>query len=313
MFSVVIPLYNKQEFIKRAIDSVLSQSFTNYEIILVDDGSTDRSLDVVNSYKNSRINVIQQKNAGVSAARNKGIVAARYEWVAFLDADDEWTHDHLQVISDVILKYPAIVALGTAYNKIDTQGNVRRLRHPYSISEKTSFQLEDYFLFCVQYDHPLHSSSAVVRRDVLMSIGGFPVNIRAGEDLITWAKLAAIGTIGFSTKVTANFYIPDQRSDNRKQNIRRPAFPDLVAIELSKLFAVHKVKSIKFYIGFWHEIRSVSFMELDERVNCLNELVKSICNGKLKRKHWAILILLFFPKKIRGKFLENWRNGKAKS
>ena len=90
MISVVIPLYNKEKQIKRTLQSVLTQTFQDFEIVIVNDGSTDNSTIEVEKIKDSRIRLIHQENAGVSAARNKGIEEAKYELIAFLDADDEW-------------------------------------------------------------------------------------------------------------------------------------------------------------------------------------------------------------------------------
>ena len=90
MISVVIPLYNKEKQIKRTIQSVLTQTFQDFEIVIVNDGSTDNSTIEVEKIKDSRIRLIHQENAGVSAARNKGIEEAKYELIALLDADDEW-------------------------------------------------------------------------------------------------------------------------------------------------------------------------------------------------------------------------------
>src|SRR5574344_1434815 len=101
MISVVIPLYNKERYIERAIRSVLNQSFQDFEIIVVNDGSTDQSVTIVKDINDSRIRIINQKNGGVSSARNKGISEAKYAIVAFLDADDVWKENHLEVIVEL--------------------------------------------------------------------------------------------------------------------------------------------------------------------------------------------------------------------
>ena len=88
--SVVVPVYNKGRYLRRAVDSVLAQSFTDFELILVDDGSTDDSLAVAREYTDPRVRVIRQANSGAGAARNRGIDEARATMVAFLDGDDEW-------------------------------------------------------------------------------------------------------------------------------------------------------------------------------------------------------------------------------
>ena len=90
MFSIVIPLYNKAEYVPKTLASVLNQTYSDFELIIVDDGSTDDSLEVINSFVDNRIKIVKQKNGGVSAARNRGIIEAKYELIALLDADDWW-------------------------------------------------------------------------------------------------------------------------------------------------------------------------------------------------------------------------------
>ena len=96
--SVVIPLYNKAPYIDRALRSVLAQTFQDFEVIIVDDGSTDGGAKIVKSTTDKRIKLIQQKNSGVSAARNRGIQESKSKLIAFLDADDEWKSRFLEVI-----------------------------------------------------------------------------------------------------------------------------------------------------------------------------------------------------------------------
>jgi len=118
-FSVVIPLYNKDKHITRAINSVLNQSYRKFEIIVVDDGSTDSGVIEVKKINDSRIRLVQQINLGVSSARNKGISLAKYNFVGFLDADDAWKPDFLETIYFLIKKYPEAGAYATAYEIIN--------------------------------------------------------------------------------------------------------------------------------------------------------------------------------------------------
>src|SRR5690606_38944730 len=98
MISVVIPLYNKEVYIKQTIENVLKQSYQEFEILVVDDGSKDNGPAIVKSFTDSRIKLIQKINGGVSSARNVGIQNAKYEYIAFLDADDIWLPNHLEEI-----------------------------------------------------------------------------------------------------------------------------------------------------------------------------------------------------------------------
>src|SRR5690606_18820867 len=115
MFSIVIPLYNKEQSVTNTLQSVLNQTFTEFEVVIVNDGSTDNSVEKVEAFNDPRIRLIHQANAGVSAARNKGIKEANYEWIAFLDADDLWMEDHLQVLNQMIQEYPEYKVFCTSY------------------------------------------------------------------------------------------------------------------------------------------------------------------------------------------------------
>ena len=109
LFSVVIPLYNKRDYIKETIESVLLQTYTDFEIIVVNDSSTDDSLAIVQSFNDSRIRIYTKPNGGVSDTRNYGLKKALGEYICFLDADDLWTSEYLYNLHCIILKYPFAV------------------------------------------------------------------------------------------------------------------------------------------------------------------------------------------------------------
>lgn len=114
--SVIIPLYNKETIVRKSIESVLSQSFKDFELIIVNDGSTDRSMEIVHSIEDKRIRLMEQDNTGPSAARNKGIYSAKADWIVFLDADDEFEPGALEHFHRLTLKYPqADMFLGEVY------------------------------------------------------------------------------------------------------------------------------------------------------------------------------------------------------
>src|SRR5690625_5271022 len=122
--SVVIPLYNKEKHISRAVNSVLNQTYKNFELIIIDDGSTDGSLAVVEKFDDSRIKVFTFKNNGVSVARNLGIEKAKYSYIAFLDADDEWEENFLLNVKKLIQTYPECGMYATLY-KFKNNNKVR--------------------------------------------------------------------------------------------------------------------------------------------------------------------------------------------
>lgn len=159
-FTVVIPLYNKERHISRAIASVLNQTHRDLELIVVDDGSTDRGVSKVEMIKDPRIRIIKQENSGVSAARNRGITEASSEFIAFLDADDAWKPNFLEVIQSLIEDYPEAGAYGTGY-EFSYQSSKRVLPNSILSFEKDWHGLvDDYFRAAMS--SPLLSASSVV-------------------------------------------------------------------------------------------------------------------------------------------------------
>jgi len=198
--SVVIPLYNKAPHIQRAIDSVFAQTYNNYEIIVVDDGSTDESADVIKNILDSRIHLITQENAGVSAARNRGIHEAKYGIVAFLDADDEWLPEFLELVVHEFEKDPAVSVAFTNYR---LSNSLQAVLIPHQVG-----RLVDYFEFClVNNGRGMFSSCVLVKRDILLKIGGFPLEMHHGEDIYTWTQLAWLVPIAFVPQVLAIYHI----------------------------------------------------------------------------------------------------------
>ena len=114
--SVVIPLYNKENSIRKTIYSVLQQTYDNFEILVINDGSTDGSLDIIKAIKSDKIRIITQNNSGVSAARNRGITEAQFDWIAFLDGDDLWFENHLTEVTKMITAFPAKRFFTTSFN-----------------------------------------------------------------------------------------------------------------------------------------------------------------------------------------------------
>ena len=121
MISVIIPLYNKVNTVERAVRSVLDQTVSEFELIVVNNGSTDGSEDVVKRIDDPRIILISQPNQGVSMARNKGVAIAKGDYVAFLDADDEWRPTFLETVLRMREKYPDCAVFATAYQRCNAR------------------------------------------------------------------------------------------------------------------------------------------------------------------------------------------------
>lgn len=178
LFSIIIPLYNKAYFIQRAIDSILNQSYREYEIIVVNDGSTDGSDQIVQGY-NQSIKLITQKNQGVSKARNTGIKQASHSYIAFLDGDDFWHPNYLENIYHGIQKYPDTGIIGCSYaQKIDDLGMV---------DPNSFFLIENYFKRAL-INTLFFTSATVIKKSFFDHNPGFDVNLARGEDLDVWFR-----------------------------------------------------------------------------------------------------------------------------
>lgn len=196
--SVVIPLYNKQESIYNTVDSILTQTFTDFELVIVNDGSTDNSLEIVKSIEDSRIVIVDKPNGGVSSARNAGIEKATSEWVSFIDADDYWDPHYLEMVKTAIEKYPAASVVVTNYKK--------GKENPY-----VKYQLEgymtDYFLLAMKYNDIIWSSVITCKKECFENVGLFSNQFSYGEDLNMWSKLADNYLVTYVPTVLAEYRI----------------------------------------------------------------------------------------------------------
>jgi glycosyltransferase involved in cell wall biosynthesis len=303
--SVIMPLYNKEHEIGRAIQSILLQTFTNFEVIVVNDGSTDRGSEIVRSLSDPRIRIIDQTNAGVSTARNKGIAEAQADLIAFLDADDEWEPDFLETIIRLRDQFPSCDIFATNYsfrraNSCGRRAIIRGLPHDFKEGILT-----DYFKLASQSDPPLCSSAVAVRKKDIEAIGGFPMGVFAGEDLLTWARLAVKYDIAYHIEPKAYFY----ESGTAIRPRRNPQVPDIVGEELKKLLssseALHK-EGLKEYISFWYKMRASIFLRLDYHKYAREEIRKAIGLSGLNPKLIIFLVLAFLPNKMSRTVFRLW-------
>ena len=294
MISVVIPLYNKERQIAQTLQSVLNQSFQDFEIVVVNDGSTDSSAEAVRSVYDPRIRLIEQSNSGVSAARNRGIAETKYDLVAFLDADDLWKPTYLQTQYELVQKYPQCDVFACNYEFQDAQGNVNP-----TIIRKLPFDGEDgilsnYFEVASCSHPPLWTSAVMVKKHAIQQIGGFPVGIRSGEDLLTWARLAVQFQISWNRQSLASF-IYDRQLFNTDQQQREPESEDIVGRELKQLLLEYpKTYALKAYIALWHKMRARIFLEKKKRISALRECLISLSY----QINWKVLLfctLAFLP------------------
>ncbi len=309
LVSVVIPLYNKEKYISETIRSVLDQTYDNFQIIIVDDGSTDKSVDEVEKFDDERIRIISQENAGVSAARNRGIKEARSDFIAFLDADDEWLPNHLEEIIELKDKFPTCDVFATNYKIVDSKSNERL---PVNLTmlgiDGEKGVIKNYFLSGIKTAPPLCSSAIAVTKEAIENVGGFPVGVTLGEDLLTWAKLACQYKIAYSKKVTGiyNFRAAIELLSPR----RAPDLSDIVGSELAALADTYENQYLRKYVALWHKMRLMTYIKLNDRTNALKELMKMIEHVKWEFNNLLLLGVILMPRIIRDKILLTRANSK---
>lgn len=287
MISVVIPLYNKEKYIERCIHSVLNQTFQNFEIVIVNDGSTDNSVFKVENIHDQRIQIIHQPNSGVSAARNEGIKNSRFDYIAFIDADDEWTNDHLEVISHLIETYPSCAVFGTSY--LFKKEN-EEVRSPH-ITQKFPFKgddgiLSNYFEIASGTDFPIHMSSYAVKKSAIEKIGGFPKGIVTGEDILTLAKLHIENDFAYSRNETAIYHLMYTGKNDRptlKKNPMDQTFDSLINV------APHR-KGVKLYVSSWHKRRMVGALLTKQYNTAFKQFLCAFRIYPIQKKLYTALI-----------------------
>jgi glycosyltransferase involved in cell wall biosynthesis len=202
--SVVVPLFNKERYIRRCLESICRQTMPDFEAVVVDDGSSDRSADMAETLGDPRIRVIRQENRGEGGARNRGIQEARGELIAFLDADDEWLPRFLEAIWDLRRAYPEAGILATGYRRYrdgswdmettlasPSSGHRRLIRNYHSIAIR---------------GNPVCSSNTAIPKSVLAETGGFPEGEPYGADRDLWVRVTLKYPVAYDVRILSIYH-----------------------------------------------------------------------------------------------------------
>lgn len=301
LFSVVIPLYNKAANIKETLESVLSQSIQDFEVILVDDGSIDDSLDIARSFSDDRIQIHRKHNEGVAIARNFGVDKAKADFLAFLDADDTWRFDHLEVLRSLTLKFTDHHWFSTSYEKKYSAGLVIPAASSlYSSTRPFEGPVSNYFEHSL-IDGLTCASTACFKKQFFEVLGGFDTTMTHGEDTDLWIRAALRSPLVFSSRITAQY---DLTSINRVSNLslNDKAFLDLDRYEESSKKNIHLKRYLdlnRYSIGLEYKLAGddekahVYFAKIDK--NNLNSKQKVL----LQSPKWMLKVLLSLQKRLR--------------
>ncbi|WP_158655138.1 glycosyltransferase family 2 protein [Flavivirga eckloniae] len=203
-FSVIIPLYNKEDHIKGTIKSVLNQEFKDFEVIIVNDGSTDESLKKIETLIDNRFKIINQDNQGVSHARNIGIAESKGSYIALLDADDFWYENHLSDLKKLIKRFPEA---GLFCNNYEISYNNKLIKPATFNFEYNNYPMiiKDYFKSSI-INSIAWTSSVAFTKESFIRIGKFNLKLRTGQDIDLWIRYALKYAIAFSPKISMRYH-----------------------------------------------------------------------------------------------------------
>ncbi len=253
MFSVIIPLYNKEDDVAQTLDSLLNQEFRDFEIIIVNDGSTDNSVEVLEQYNDPRIRIFHTENRGLSAARNTGVEHSNYKYLTFLDADDTWESNHLLILKYLIDIYPDYSWYGTSYSIIN-KNNKETPCIQYK-SRKTGWQgiIRNFFLIN-RTQWIIHISTICVTKDLFEAIGKFDEKITCEEDIDFYIRLALKTPLVYANNITMKY---NMLGSNR---ISDSNFKDKKGANLSKYKEEEKEnEDLKKFLDFFRYTQYIKF------------------------------------------------------
>ena len=300
MISIIIPVFNSNSTIPKTITSVQNQIFQDFEVIIVNDGSTDNTLETVNQLikNDARFSIINQKNSGVSTARNIGIKKAKYNIIAFLDSDDEWHDDYLEKIASLIDTFPHCIGFVTLYRRCLRYGN-ENLKITNKVEDNSVIKISSVTNQLINGGLPFFTSCIVFKKNILIETGMFHEKINCGEDLLMWIKASLKGEIAILSKICANYNITIKANGK----LRRKNDPiDFFHIEIKKLKGNLTQSQINHLLSDWFYARYLNSLVTQNRIinfrSIMTEYLKMIHYKAYTFKRLFLLVLFFFPSSL---------------
>jgi len=300
MFSIIIPVYNKAKYIAGAIESIRAQSFDQWEIVIVDDGSTDDFASAIAPYiDDPKIQIIRKQNGGVSTARNTGIQAAKYDYCCFLDADDEWTSDHLECTRELILQHPDANMFVTGHKSV-FDGEDEGYCPPFARSgiHRTSDMFD--YVENLNGNMPFWTGCTCVTKKAIAKSGMFEPGVRIGEDTDFFLRIALYTDVALTDHVTSIYHM--ERSSAVSQ-MGRMNYDWIFQHREEQLMADPEIsdsmkKNIRCYISRFRNHKARHYLLEGKRDQAREELKKIHDDPRLRKSVLITRCMMFFPTKI---------------
>lgn len=277
-FTVIIPLYNKENYIEKTLYSVLNQDFSDFEILIIDDCSTDNSLEKLNNFSDSRINIIKNiKNLGLSATRNIGIKNAKSDYITFIDADDLWKPHFLNEISLLINLFPEAKIFGTNYEEITSGSKKVNIAINKNLQKKTKSLLTDFF--AINIAQPIYCYSTVAfHKSVFDNSGYFNESITFAEDIDFNIRANLNNILAYSSKICASYLLCSENQIT-SSTISNKTIPDLDKYQVlcTAKNSLEKYLDFNRYVFAMHyktEKNLVKFKQIKRKINTKNITIK---------------------------------------
>ena len=297
--SVVLPAFNSESTIRRSIDSVLRQTRPADEIVVVDDGSTDGSADVIKSY-GDKVRYVYQENSSCAGARNSGIKAAKYRWIALQDADDEWLEDKLELQMKVLEENPDLLWCGA--NSYNSLGTKKSFRCPPE-KAKQALGGKDYFdnYLAEAAKRSFHNCAVtmVIRRDIFDEVGLFAEDLRRPEDIDMWSRIAfKYPKMGYVTQATAIVHLDLVHAEQDKLRIESKRGVDerkMVERNLQRAKEYGQLRNFKPFASMYLKERLKEMIFHGHKSDVRDTVMKF---GELFPLYWRVgaYVLTIFPK-----------------
>lgn len=314
MFSVIIPVYNGEKYIDNAIESVLNQTVSDWELIIVNDGSSDNTASVLEKYREyKKICVITQENQGVSVARNNGVNRASGDYITFLDADDIWHYDHLEVMQTLSKEYPDAGLIGTFTKTELVNGDVIEECDFFKDKQDVVYTNDFFELYHKDKSSKMFTMiTTCISKEAFYKAGGFPVGCKIGEDLELSLKIAAYYPVVLSKKATATYKKENSSATkNRSFDADWGFFDTVLNIYNDESIPLQKRENLKKVMNWFTLRRCRHYIIEGKRKKAIKAYFATDKRITDKKDLLINTVLLMLPSKVAGKIFEvRWR-GKA--